>query len=68
MGNLNDLHFNLVVHEFEGLLFARTSALKGIANEKQLKALHNICENEGFETPEHINNSYDTVPSRRIKK
>lgn len=65
LGGLKNLIFNLSVHEYEGLLFSRTSAFKDIANDRQLAALKSISEN--FETPEHINDSYDTTPSRRIE-
>ena len=64
IGKLPNLLFNLVVHEFEGLLFANTEAFANFADTKQLAALAKIKSN--FDTPEHINNSYDTSPSRRI--
>ena len=66
LGELKNLIFNLSLHEYEGLLFSHISAFEGIADNKQLAALKSIIEN--FETPEHINNSYDTAPSRRIEK
>jgi hypothetical protein len=66
LGEPSNLFFNLTIHEFEGLLFANTSAFKNIADDKQLMALERISES--FETPEHINDSYDTVPSKRIEK
>ena len=66
LGKLGNLFFNLIIHEYEGLLFANTSAFEDIANEKQLAALRNISES--FETPEHINNSFNTTPSKRIQK
>ena len=65
---LENLIFNLIMHEYEGLLFTRTSAFEIIANKKQLAALKEICENKDIETPEHINNSYDTAPSKRLEK
>ena len=68
MGTLDNLIFNLIMHEYEGLLFAHTSAFEIIANKKQLAALKEICENKDIETPEHINNSYDTAPSKRLEK
>jgi len=66
LGRLDNLLFNLVVHEYEGLLFARTTAFRTIATEKQITELQNICDS--FETPEHINDSFDTTPSKRIEK
>ena len=61
-----NLLFNLSVHEYEGLLFSCISAFDHIANDKQLSELKAITEN--YETPEHINDSYDTAPSRRLEK
>ena len=66
LGGLNNLFFNLVVHEYEGLLFSQTTAFDGFVNDKQLAELQSICD--GFETPEHINDSYETTPSRRIMR
>ncbi|MCL2051170.1 MAG: DUF4276 family protein [Lachnospiraceae bacterium] len=63
---LNNLLFNLSVHEYEGLLFSSISTFEGIADDKQIDALKTIIQK--FETPEHINNSYDTAPSKRIEK
>ena len=66
LSQVGNLIFNLSVHEYEGLLFSRISAFEGIANDKQIAVLKSVCK--GFETPEHINNSYDTAPSRRLEK
>ena len=66
LGRLENLIFNLSVHEYEGLLFSHVSAFESIADDKQLAALKNIREK--FETPEHINDSFDTAPSKRIEK
>lgn len=54
------------MHEFEGLLFSDVAAfnlLPGIDAEqhKHLQAIRS-----GFETPEDINNSKETAPSKRI--
>jgi hypothetical protein len=62
----DNLIFNLSVHEYEGLLFSRTSAFKGIATDKQIAILDGICKDFDY-NPERINDSYDTTPSRRIK-
>jgi len=64
LGNLSNLVVNVTLHEFEGLLFSQISAFGSIANEKQLAALDAVIK--GFETPEHINDSFETTPSRRI--
>jgi len=60
-----NLFFNLIVHEFEGLLFADTSAFKTIADDDVVTQLQSVRAD--FESPEYINNSSDTAPSRRIK-
>ena len=54
--------------QFEGLLFADPHALAHIEpgwhkSEQKLAAVR-----ASFDTPEHINNSYETVPSRRLEK
>lgn len=61
----SNLIFNLVVHEFEGLLFTDTSAFKSIADDGIVLQLQAI--REGFVSPEHINNSAYTAPSKRIE-
>jgi len=66
LGNLRNLLFNLTVHEFEGLLFSNPTAFNIVANEKAVVTLTKIKND--FESPEHINQSYDTAPSRRILK
>ncbi|MDR2013835.1 MAG: DUF4276 family protein [Rhodanobacter sp.] len=55
-------------HEFEGLLFSDTQALAQIElgwrnSEGKLAAVR-----AGFNTPEHINNSHETAPSKRLEK
>lgn len=54
-------------YEFEGLLFSDTNALIQIepAWQKQVAELQAI--RNAFETPEHINNSYETKPSKRLE-
>ncbi|AFL76149.1 DUF4276 family protein [Thiocystis violascens] len=54
-------------HEFEGLLFSDVQALvrtepSWIAHESCLAAIRTA-----FESPEHINDSYETKPSRRLE-
>lgn len=61
----SNLAFNLVVHEFEGLLFSDTHAFSAIANDKAVDKLQAMREEA--ETPEHINNSVNTAPSKRIE-
>ena len=52
------------MHEFEGLLFSDINAFDRITNKSQLLKLKNIRHR--FTTPEHINDKYETAPSRRI--
>ncbi|MCL2189324.1 MAG: DUF4276 family protein [Defluviitaleaceae bacterium] len=61
---LSNLMFNLTLHEFEGYLFSNTAAFSNIANKNQIDELANIRRRH--ETPEHINEKYETAPSRRI--
>lgn len=54
-------------HEFEGLLFADPASFVRIEPEwqVQLPALAEV--RAGVSTPEHINDGYDTKPSRRLE-
>lgn len=61
----NNLSFNLLVHEFEGLLFSDTQVFSTIANDKAVEKLQAM--RASAETPEHINNSVSTAPSKRIE-
>ena len=68
LGGLRNLLVNLTLHEFEGLLFSDVSAFLGVA-----KADNNIVMElgrikSGFTSPEHINDSETTAPSKRIAK
>ena len=62
--SLDNLYFNIVLHEFEGLLFSDVNAFDGIANKNQMLELMNIRRR--VETPEHIDDKFETAPSRRI--
>lgn len=66
MGNLRNLIFHLTVHEFEGLLFSDVAAFWEIADKSTTVELQKI--RDSFASPEHINNSEDTAPSKRITK
>lgn len=57
-------HANLMVHEFEALLFSDPLAFEGIADEEEIKKLVEI--QASFETPEDINSAPETAPSKRI--
>lgn len=55
-------------YEFEGLLFSDTSALAQtepdwVASERRLAQVR-----QAFATPEHINNSFETKPSKRLEQ
>ena len=63
--SLNNLYFNIILHEFEGLLFSDVNSFNDIANKNQLQVLNNIRRRVA--TPEHINDQYETAPSRQIK-
>ncbi|NLJ59163.1 MAG: DUF4276 family protein [Tissierellia bacterium] len=59
--------FNLIIHEFEGLLFSKPNAFKAITNNNNLiKKVIKI--RSSFKTPEHINNSAKTAPSKRLAR
>lgn len=65
MSGLNNLRFNLITHEYEALLFADPEKfLECNVPEKTVKKLMDIKHD--FPTPEHINNSPNTAPSKRI--
>lgn len=61
-----NLIFNLILHEYEGLLFSDVSAFESLATTEMIVVLRNIRSE--FLTPEHINDSPETAPSKRIKK
>lgn len=67
LGSLPNLMFNLVVHEFEGLLFSDISKFSKVADSDALAELQKIRNDPHFPTPEHINDSPNTAPSKRIK-
>jgi hypothetical protein len=57
----------VVMHEFEGLLFSDCDAFARAIGKKRLAAdLHDIRAD--FETPEHINDSEHTAPSKRLER
>jgi len=64
--HLPNLMFNLTLHEFEGYLFSNTAAFSDIASKSQVDELANIRRRH--DTPEHINDEYETAPSRRIMR
>lgn len=57
---------NLLLHEFEGLLFSSPDAFASWFGDEPAEQLNR--ERRSFETPEHINEEPDTAPSKRILK
>jgi hypothetical protein len=56
----------VVVHEFEGLLFSDCAAFaRGVYRESLTRALQEIRDQ--FETPEHIDDSPVSAPSKRVE-
>jgi hypothetical protein len=55
---------NLLVHEFEGLLYSNPQAFLGWFDQNIVEQLQR--ERESFPSPEHINDSPITAPSKRI--
>lgn len=56
---------NVVVHEFEGLLFSAPDAFSDWFDEPGVVA--ELTEiRRGFDSPEHINEGRETAPSKRI--
>jgi hypothetical protein len=58
--------FSLVLHEFEGLLFSDVSAFENIAEHEAVAILRGV--RAAVSTPEHINDSPETAPSKHIKR
>lgn len=54
-------------YEFEGLLFSDVAVLSTIEPNWQLRASPLQDVRNAFETPEHINDSYETKPSSRLE-
>ncbi len=55
----------VLMHEFEGLLFSDCRAFaRGVCRDDLAPALHSI--RKGFATPEDINDSPQTAPSKRV--
>jgi len=61
-----NLHVNLILHEFEGLLFSDVTAFFGAAKADDKSVIELGRIRSSFPSPEHINDSEDTAPSKRI--
>lgn len=57
---------NIIVHEFEGLLYSNPQAFLAWFDQGVVDQLH--AEREVFPSPEHINDGATTAPSKRILK
>ena len=55
-------------YEFEGLLFSDPAALSLTEPAWQAYQPTLLAIKAGFETPEHINDSYETKPAKRLEK
>ena len=67
IGNsFGNMVFSLILHEFEGLLFSDVSAFENIASRETVAILRGI--RAAVPTPEHINESPETAPSKHIER
>jgi len=62
--NNNNFIPNLLVHEFEGLLYSSPQAFAGWFDQNTVDCLQ--AERNQFPSPEHINDSPHIAPSKRI--
>ena len=58
--------FHFMLHEFEGILFSNPESFELIAEADVVNKIREI--RESYLTPEHINNSTETAPSKRLEK
>ena len=56
----------LQMHEFEGLLFTDLAELEALEADWSGRGLKCAAEAAHFPTPEHVNNSVHTAPSKRL--
>lgn len=57
--------FNFMLHEFEGMLFSSPDAFIEITDEETVEKIRKMRD-EAI-SPEHINNSPETAPSKRLE-
>lgn len=57
--------FHFMLHEFEGILFSNPDSFALIADQNIVNDIQEIRDK--YPTPEHINNSPETAPSKRIE-
>ncbi len=58
--------FHLMLHEFEGILFSDPESFNKIAEPDVVEKIRRIRKK--YPTPEHINHSPETAPSKRLEK
>ena len=58
--------FHFMLHEFEGILFSNPESFELFAEADVVNKIQEI--RESYPTPEHINNSPETAPSKRLEK
>jgi hypothetical protein len=63
---LRNCKFHFMLHEFEGILFSNPASFALIAEEDVVDRIQEIRDN--YPTPEHINNSPETAPSKRLQE
>lgn len=57
--------FHFMLHEFEAILFSKPDSFALIADSDVVNSVQAI--RDSYPTPEHINNSPETAPSKRLK-
>lgn len=57
--------FHFMLHEFEGILFSNPDSFSLIADEDVVADIQAI--RDSYPTPEHINSSPETAPSKRLQ-
>ena len=63
---MRNCSFHFMLHEFEGILFSNPASFNLIADDNTVDKVQTI--RDAFPTPEHINNSPETAPSKRLEQ
>jgi hypothetical protein len=63
---MRNCSFYFMLHEFEGILFSNPASFNLITDESTAGKVQAI--RDSFPTPEHINNSPETAPSKRLEQ
>lgn len=58
-------NFHFMLHEFEAILFSSPKSFYLIADDETVDKIQQI--RDSYQTPEHINNSVETAPSKRLE-